>query len=200
MMARLAFPVFRNSKGHDSRCKCFEIKYLFWLSLQLSFEPSLLSRRIWRGIILNALTSSCKVFFCPILTENKFSRPMLIKVGNIKFHSNLSGGRRDFPCGTDGRKKRRTDMMNIIVAFRNFANAPTCTERKSNIVSCFDLPRQTQQTRAHVSSIRDLLAEQRDMVRKCCLLHAVCLCLLRGRTLWYNNGNTVTFLYSCSWN
>jgi hypothetical protein len=37
------------------------------------------------------------------------------------FHKNVSCGRRVVPCGrTDGR----TDMIKLIAAFRNFANAP----------------------------------------------------------------------------
>jgi hypothetical protein len=37
--------------------------------------------------------------------------------GHIKFHENPSVGSRVVPCG-------RTDMTKLIVAFRNFANAP----------------------------------------------------------------------------
>jgi len=36
---------------------------------------------------------------------------------NIKFHENASSGSRTVPC-------RRTDTTKLIVAFRNFANAP----------------------------------------------------------------------------
>jgi hypothetical protein len=43
------------------------------------------------------------------------------KYANIKFHENPSSGSRIVPCGgTDGR----ADMTKLIVAFRNFANAP----------------------------------------------------------------------------
>jgi len=47
----------------------------------------------------------------------EFSRQTVEKYSNIKFHDNLSCGSRVVDCG-------RTDMTNLIVAFRNFANAP----------------------------------------------------------------------------
>jgi len=39
----------------------------------------------------------------------------------IKFHENPPIGSRDVPCG---REDRRRDTTTLIVAFRNFANAP----------------------------------------------------------------------------
>ena len=53
----------------------------------------------------------------------KLSRQIFEKSLNIKFHQNPSSGSRDVLCGrigTDGQ----TDMTKLIVAFRNFANAP----------------------------------------------------------------------------
>ena len=55
--------------------------------------------------------------FCPILMKLEFCRRNFEKSPNIKFHENPSSGSRVVPCG-------RTDMMKLIVAFRNFANAP----------------------------------------------------------------------------
>ena len=44
------------------------------------------------------------------------------KNSDVKFHENPSSGSREVPCGqTDGQK----DMRKLIVAFGNFANAPT---------------------------------------------------------------------------
>jgi len=45
---------------------------------------------------------------------------------NMKFYEKLSSGSRIFPCGQteEGKKRRRTDMTKLIVAFHNFANAP----------------------------------------------------------------------------
>jgi hypothetical protein len=49
-----------------------------------------------------------------------FSQQIFEKYSNIKFHENPSCGSRVVPCGKmDGR----TDLMKLIVAFRNFANA-----------------------------------------------------------------------------
>jgi hypothetical protein len=55
----------------------------------------------------------------------EFSRQIFEKVWNIKLYQNLSSGSRVVPCGRRVRwKDGRTDMTNLIVAFRNFANAP----------------------------------------------------------------------------
>jgi hypothetical protein len=51
----------------------------------------------------------------------EFSIEMFEKFSNIKFHGKLSIGSPVVPCGQRGRK---TDMTNLIVDFRNFANAP----------------------------------------------------------------------------
>jgi len=56
-----------------------------------------------------------------ILMKLEFSRHIFEKYSNIKFHENPSCGSRVVPCGhTDGQ----TDMTKLIVAVRNFANAP----------------------------------------------------------------------------
>ena len=50
----------------------------------------------------------------------EFSRQIFVKRWNIEFHENLSTGSRVVPCGrTDGQ----TDMTELTVAFRNFADA-----------------------------------------------------------------------------
>ena len=56
-----------------------------------------------------------------------FSRQILENSLNIRFNGNPSSGKRVVPCGrTDGR----TDMAELIVAFRNFANAPQKERKK----------------------------------------------------------------------
>jgi hypothetical protein len=51
----------------------------------------------------------------------EFSGQIFEKYSNIKFHENPSNGSRVVQCGqTDGQ----TGIMKLIVAFRNFANAP----------------------------------------------------------------------------
>ena len=58
----------------------------------------------------------CRYYF-QISMKLEFSRQIFEKSSNIKFHENPSSGSRVVPC-------RRTDMTKLIVAFRNFANAP----------------------------------------------------------------------------
>ena len=70
---------------------------------------------------------------CQILMKLEFSRQILKKYPNFKFHKNPSNGSRVFPCG---RTDRRTDMTKPIVAFRNFANAP---KKHTNILHGLNL-------------------------------------------------------------
>ena len=54
----------------------------------------------------------------------EFSRHILEKYSNVKFHENPYNVSRDLPCGqTDGWTDGQTDMRNLIVAFSNFASA-----------------------------------------------------------------------------
>jgi hypothetical protein len=54
----------------------------------------------------------------------EFSRQIFEKKSSsVKFHQNPSIGSRAVPCG-------RTDMKKLIVAFRNFANAPKKTKSR----------------------------------------------------------------------
>jgi len=65
------------------------------------------------------LHTKCPLFLSDF-TKLEFSRHILEKCSNIKFHKYLSSGSRVLPCGqTDGE----TYMTKRIVAFRNFANA-----------------------------------------------------------------------------
>ena len=56
-------------------------------------------------------------FSCHIQINLKYSRHIFEKSSNIKIHETPSRGSRDIPCGW-------TDMANLIVTFRYFANAP----------------------------------------------------------------------------
>jgi hypothetical protein len=53
--------------------------------------------------------------------ENEFSEQKLEKYSNAKFYENPFSVNRVVPCG---RTDRQRDVTMIIVAFRNFANAP----------------------------------------------------------------------------
>ena len=61
----------------------------------------------------------------------EFSRQISEKYSNVKFHENPSGGSRVVPCGRRG-VVRRTDMTRLIVAIRNFANAPKNPNKVDN--------------------------------------------------------------------
>jgi hypothetical protein len=55
----------------------------------------------------------------------EFSRQILEKDTNIKFHQNSSSGRGVVPCGrTDRQTDQQTDMTKLIATFRNFVNMP----------------------------------------------------------------------------
>ena len=61
------------------------------------------------------MSSTC--YSCRILMKLEFWRQILEKCSNIKCHENLSSGSQVVPC-------RQTDVMKVIVTFRNFANVP----------------------------------------------------------------------------
>jgi hypothetical protein len=61
-------------------------------------------------------------YSCQILIISEFSRHIFDKYSNTKFHENPSSGSQAVPCG-------QTDMTKLIVAFRNFANAPKNTQK-----------------------------------------------------------------------
>jgi hypothetical protein len=59
-------------------------------------------------------------YSCPILTKLVLFRQIFETCSNIKFHENLSSGSLIVPCGqTEGW----TDLIELIVVFRSFANA-----------------------------------------------------------------------------
>jgi hypothetical protein len=57
-------------------------------------------------------------YSCQILMKLEFSRQIVEKHSNIKFHKNPSSGSRVVPCGQTGRQ---IYMMKLTVTFRNFA-------------------------------------------------------------------------------
>jgi hypothetical protein len=89
------------------RKQLLDIKCVFWFSLQLLSKAFFIIRKIQRYIVIIVKTSV---------------RNILEKTQNIKLHQNPSSGSPVVPRGrTDGRTKRQTDMMKLIVAFRKFA-------------------------------------------------------------------------------
>jgi hypothetical protein len=53
------------------------------------------------------------------LIELEYSLQIFEKYSNMKYHENPSSESRDFPCG-----KKDRQVVELIVAFRNFAKAP----------------------------------------------------------------------------
>jgi hypothetical protein len=95
-----------------------------WFSLQLLFGTFLILRRIQRDVVINVKASSCKVpvilvwLWCKFNFLDRFSKKAQISnfikirpVGAELFHA-------------DRQRDGRTGMSKLIVAFRNFANAP----------------------------------------------------------------------------
>ena len=108
--------------------KRLNTKCVFWFSLQLLSETFLILRRTERDIIKNLYRSSCKVPVILVLLKwnsnflDRFSKHSHIwNFKKIRF-----SGSRIFPCWqTDGRNADKwTDLAKLIVAFRNFTNAP----------------------------------------------------------------------------
>ena len=60
-------------------------------------------------------------YSCQIFMKLEFSQQIPKKSSNNTFHENLSNGSRGLLWG---QLDRQTDMTTLIVAFRNFANAP----------------------------------------------------------------------------
>jgi hypothetical protein len=106
-------------KRRDIRKNVVEYKYRsdFLYNFCLEKFSEILSK-MWKSLHVKYPYS------CRILTKFEFSQRIFEKSLNFKFHPNPSSGSRVVPCGqTHGR----TDMMKLIVAFDNLANAPRNT-------------------------------------------------------------------------
>jgi hypothetical protein len=80
-------------------------------------------RKYWTRYDQNVDCSSCKV---PFILVRFYWNLNFRKILQYKISQNRSIGSRVVPCGQrDRRLDGRTDMTNLIVTFRNFANAPT---------------------------------------------------------------------------
>jgi hypothetical protein len=76
------------------------------------------------GKMYTGIHVKCSLFLSDF-NETELYQQILEKSSNIKFHENPSSRSRAAACG-------RTDMTKLIVAFRNFANAPKKTLLMSN--------------------------------------------------------------------
>jgi hypothetical protein len=64
----------------------------------------------------------CALYSCQILITREFSPQIVEEFSNAKLYGNSPLGTNLFEA--DRRMDGRTDVTKIIVAFRNFANAP----------------------------------------------------------------------------
>jgi len=77
---------------------------LFFTNLSL---PFLILRTDEREIIINVQMSSRKITVILVRFQSNFSRQILKKQSNVKFHENPFGGSRVVPCGRKDRQSRR---------------------------------------------------------------------------------------------
>ena len=113
------FPHYLINSTIFGKKKLFNIKCVFWFSLQVLYEKFLIPRRNERGIITDVNISVFTLSIrhpCQLLTKPGFS-PQITKNPHIKFNANASSGNRAAPCG-------RTVMTKLTVVCRNFANEP----------------------------------------------------------------------------
>ena len=66
-------------------------------------------------------------FFFSDFNETRIFSTNFYRCSNVKLHENPSSGSQVAPCG-------QTDMTKLIVAFRNFSNAPRISANPSGIV------------------------------------------------------------------
>jgi hypothetical protein len=101
-------------KRHDFPEKVIESKtYVLILSTNL-LETSIILKRTERDMIINVHMSVFMLiilYACPNLMNIEFSRQILEKCSNIKFHENPSIGRRIVLCGQTGRRDETNSSL-----------------------------------------------------------------------------------------
>jgi hypothetical protein len=106
---------FRKKKVSDMKC-------VFLFSLQLLFEAFLIVRRVQQDIVISVKTSSCKV---PVIVVGlNETRIFWTDFQKKKLKYQISPEAVQWEPSFSIRTNGRTDMTKLIVAFRNFANAP----------------------------------------------------------------------------
>ena len=105
-------------KWHNSP-KLLNIKCVCLFSLQCLSATSFILRHINQDMIMNMYWSSCRVFAILVMFEwnlNFFDR--------FSKNTHVSNFKKIHLVGAQFHAVRRTDMMNLIVNFCNFMNAP----------------------------------------------------------------------------
>jgi hypothetical protein len=87
------------------------------------------------------LGAKCRLFLSHFNEAWIFPIHFFFYVSNIKFHENPPVVAE--LCRADGQADRQTDMMMLVSAFRNFANAPKDTKKLLCAVTC--IPRSSEQ-------------------------------------------------------
>jgi hypothetical protein len=114
--------IFENKK------RVTESKNMFWFSLQLLFETVLILSRIKRDVAINLKTFSSTRYFCRILIKLQiFSTDFR---SSLKYKISSKSVQLKPSCST--RTDGQMDMTKVIVAFRNFANAPKNSEGRDS--------------------------------------------------------------------
>jgi hypothetical protein len=122
------------AKSYWTQNVCVDFLYSSFLK-HFSFYEEL--SEIWK----KCYWSLCSVF-CPILMKLEISGQVFEKYWNINFYENPPSGPKLFHA--DGRTDGRTNVTKLIVAFRNFANAPKtvhsiCVEAGANMLLIHDI-------------------------------------------------------------
>ena len=115
-LAASYFPTL-SLKKHDFWKSLVERRIVFWFSLLLYSENFHILRRIRWDFFVNVHKFLCimRIFLLRFQADLNFLNRFSKNFSNISFHENPFKGTRVFPCV-------QTDMIKVIVAFRNFAN------------------------------------------------------------------------------
>ena len=116
------FSTLYHKRHHFRGNKILNIKCVFWFSVKLLSETFPILRRSQRDIIMNVHRSSCKV---PVIfvrfQSNWIFSTYFRKI--LKYQISLKSVQWEQSC-FKRKTHGRTDMTKLIVAARNFGNAP----------------------------------------------------------------------------
>jgi hypothetical protein len=110
-----------------SEKKLLNIKCLFWFCLQILFQKIFILIRAERNMIKIYIVLRVKYpLFLSDFNETWIFWTDFREILKFQIFKNTCSGSRVVPCGqTERQTDGRTEMTKLIVAFRNFANAPS---------------------------------------------------------------------------